>query len=213
MRTAALVFCAALLAPAACRAGEPWVEATDIVHHPFSADFDAGGRLRLSIRSGEIHIVGTSDPKVSVALSGWSSHEEKAKKVKVKFRRNGRDGEMKITGGPSNDLTITVHVPSETDLHARIPFGEVSIERVRGSHDVELHAGDLTIDVGDPKDYGHVDASVNAGDLDGGPFEQYKDGLFRSFKVEGEGRYRLHAHVGAGDLVLEASSRDNAAVR
>jgi hypothetical protein len=213
MRTAALFLCAALAAPAAGRGAQAWVEATDIARQPFSADFGAGGRLRLSIRSGEIHIVGTNDPHVSVALSGRSSHGEKARKLKVRFRRDGRDGEMQIAGGPQNDLTITVRVPSKTDLHARIPFGEVEIQNVHGSHDVEVHAGDLTIEVGDPRDYAHVDASVGAGDLDGGPFNEYKGGLFRSFEKEGEGRLRLHAHVGAGDLTFEASAREKAALR
>lgn len=213
MRTAVLVLSAALLAPACGHAAQPWVQATDIARRPFSADFAAGGRLRLSIRSGEIHIVGTDDPKVSVALSGRSAHGDKAKKLRVKFRADGRDGEMKVSGGPSNDLTITVRVPSETDLHARIPFGEVEIENVHGSHDVEVHAGDLTIEVGDPRDYAHVDASVGAGDLDGGPFAEYEDGLFRSFRKDGDGRLRLHAHVGAGDLTLQSGATEKASLR
>ena len=212
MRTAALVLCAALLVPA-CGHADQWVEATDIVNHPFSADFDAGGRLRLTVRSGEIHVVGTGDSKVSVELSGRKAHEDSAKKVKVRFRRDGRDGELKISGGPNNDLTITVRIPSQTDLRARIPFGDVEIENVHGSHDVEVHAGDLTIDVDDPKDYAHVDASVGAGDLDGGPFSEYKDGLFRSFEKQGEGRLRLHAHVGAGDLRLEPSAPEDGTPR
>jgi hypothetical protein len=209
---AAVVLGAALLAPDGARA-QAWVEATDIANHPFSTDFAAGGKLRLSVRSGEIEVVGTREPKISVDLSGWSAHGEKAKKCKVRFRKTGRDGELKITGGPTNELTITIRVPSETNLYARIPFGDVEIQNVRGSKDVELHAGDLRIDVGDPKDYGSVDASVIAGDLDGGPFEEYHDGLFRSFHTEGGGRYRLHVHVGAGDLTLESNAKTDAALR
>ena len=212
MRSAAVILCAALLTPA-CGRAQPWVEATDIANHPFSTDFAAGGKLKLSVRSGEIEIVGTPEPKISVDLSGWSAHEARAKKVKVRFRKTGRDGEMKVTGGPTNDITITIRVPSQTDLHARIPFGEVEVAKVRGNLDIELHAGDLTVDVGDPKDYAYVDASVIAGDLDGGPFSEYKDGLFRSFEAEGDGRYRLHAHDGAGDLRLESSAHGEAAVR
>ena len=33
-------------------------------------------------------------------------------------------------------------------------------------------------------------------------FGETKDGLFRSFEKTGTGHYRLHAHVGAGDLNL-----------
>ena len=60
----------------------------------------------------------------------------------------------------------------------------------------------MTLGVGKADDYGHVDASVNAGDLDAEPFGVSKGGLFRSFDKHGSGKYRLHAHVGAGDLVL-----------
>jgi len=47
-----------------------------------------------------------------------------------------------------------------------------------------------------------VDASVNAGDVEASPFGESHGGLFRSFKKSGSGKYKLHAHVGAGDLTL-----------
>ena len=214
MRTvAALVFFSALLAPAAGRA-QAWSEATDIAHHPYSVDFPGGGSLRLEVRSGDVEIVGTAESAIRVELSGRNARLERTRKLKVRFRRDGRDGEMKIEGGPHDDLTIIVHVPSETDLHARIPFGDVEVSNVRGDMDVELHAGDLTVRVGDPKDYASVDASVTAGDLNAEPFGESQDGLFRSFRTHGKGRYRLHAHVGAGDLRFESgSSGDAAALR
>jgi hypothetical protein len=67
--------------------------------------------------------------------------------------------------------------------------------------DVELSAGDLNIAVGNAADYSHVDASVMSGDLEAAPFKSH-GGLFRSFEKSGSGRYRLHTHVGAGDLTL-----------
>lgn len=210
MRTAALVLSAALLAPAAGRA-QSWTEATDIAHHPYSVDFPAGGRLRLEVRSGDVQIVGTAEPRMRVELSGRNARLERTRKLRVRFRRDRSDGEMKIEGGPHDDLTIIVHLPSETDLHARIPFGDVDVSNVRGDLDVELHAGDLTVHVGDPKDYASVDASVTAGDLDAEPFGESEGGLFRSFRKHGKGRYRLHAHVGAGDLRFESGASEDAA--
>ena len=47
-----------------------------------------------------------------------------------------------------------------------------------------------------------MDASVLSGDLSGRPFGEEHGGLFRSFEKVGNGKYRLHAHVGAGDLTL-----------
>jgi hypothetical protein len=83
-----------------------------------------------------------------------------------------------------------------------MPFGDLTVEGVSGDKDVELHAGDLNIEVGDANDYRRVDASVNAGDISAGPFGEARDGLFRSFQKTGDGRYKLHAHLGAGDLTL-----------
>jgi len=66
-----------------------------------------------------------------------------------------------------------------------------------------LSAGDLTIEVGNAADYSHVRASVNTGDIDASPFGESRGGLFRSFEKFGKGKYKLMAHVGAGDLTLK----------
>jgi hypothetical protein len=36
-------------------------------------------------------------------------------------------------------------------------------------------------------------------------FKTAKTGLWRSFKTAGPGKYRLHAHVGVGDMTLRTS--------
>ncbi len=198
LRSAFLLACAASLAPL-CVA-QTKLEATDIANHPFSEDFASGGRLQLRVRSGEIHVIGTHENKISVELSGKKAYE--AKKLKVRLERKDGIAEMRISGGPHNDLTITIRIPTNTDLYARIPFGEVHVENIAGNQDVELHAGDLTVALGDSADYSHVDASVITGEVDAAAFGESHGGLFRSFRKEGSGRYRLHAHVGAGQLTL-----------
>jgi hypothetical protein len=187
------------------------VEATDIANHPFSEDFASGGKLRLRVRSGEIHVIGTDDNKISVELSGKKAYD--ARNLKVRLERKGSAADMRISGGPHNDLTITIRIPTNTDLYARIPFGEVHVKNIASNQDVELHAGDLTVDVGDSADYSHVDASVIAGEVDAAPFGESRGGLFRKFHRDGSGRYRLHAHVGAGQLtfVARASARSRGA--
>jgi len=47
-----------------------------------------------------------------------------------------------------------------------------------------------------------LEASVTSGGLEAPPFGKNHLGLFRSFEKSGNGKYRLHAHVGAGDLTL-----------
>jgi hypothetical protein len=203
VRSSFLLACAVLLAPACV--GQTKLDATDIANHPFSEDFAPGGRLRLRVRSGEVHVIGTDQSKISVELSGRNAFD--ARKLTVRLARKGpRSDEMRIFGGPRNDLTITVRIPSNTDLYARIPFGEVHVENVTSNQDVELHAGELIVDVGDPADYAHVDGSVITGEVDAAPFGESHGGLFRSFRKSGSGRYRLHAHVGAGQLTFQRKS-------
>jgi hypothetical protein len=83
-----------------------------------------------------------------------------------------------------------------------MPFGQLEITDITGDKDVQLHAGELILGVGNPADYSRVDASVNSGGLEAPPFGEDHGGLFRSFQKTGNGKYKLRAHVGAGDLTM-----------
>jgi hypothetical protein len=172
----------------------------DLQNHPFAVDFPSGSKLRLHLRSGEFRVVGHTDNKIAVHLAGRNA--DKARELTVEFRRSGNDADLRVSGGPKNELAVTVEVPTSVMLFIRMPAGDLSVEGVSGSKDIELHAGDLNISVGDAADYGHVDASVLSGDLEAPPFHESHGGLFRSFEKHGVGKYTLHAHVGAGDLTL-----------
>jgi hypothetical protein len=188
----------AFLAPAGLSDSELTVK--DLQNHPFAVDFPSGSNLRLHLRSGEFRVVGHSDNRVAVHLSGHNA--DNARDLTVRFRRSDNSADLRVFGGPKNDLKVTIEVPSSAMLLVRMPAGDLSIEGVSGDKDVELHFGDLTISVGNAADYSHVDASVMSGDLEAAPFRESHGGLFRSFEKNGTGKYRLHAHVGAGDLTL-----------
>jgi len=172
----------------------------DLLKHPFAVDFPSGSTLRLHLRSGEFRIVGHSDNRVAVHLSG--SNADNARDLTVRFRRADNTADLRVFGGPKNNLEVTIDVPNSAMLLVRMPAGDLSIEGVSGDKDVELHFGELTISVGNAADYNHVDASVMSGGLEAAPFGESHGGLFRSFEKNGTGKYRLHAHVGAGDLTL-----------
>jgi hypothetical protein len=59
------------------------------------------------------------------------------------------------------------------------------------------------MEIGDPKDYSRIEASVLTGELDLSAIGVEKGGLFRSYKQNGPGKYRLYAHVGSGELDLQ----------
>ena len=166
----------------------------------FEAPLPSGVPLRLYVRSGDIRVVGSDEGKISVDISGKNAH--KIDDVKHRLAILDRSAEFHLSGGPRNDVQITIHLPKNCDLYLRVPAGDVSVEGISGNKDIELHAGDLSIHVGNPGEYSHVDASVNAGDVEASPFGESHSGLFRSFKKSGSGKYKLHAHVGAGDLTL-----------
>ena len=194
-----LVFSIIGIALADQTAGKP-LQVTEVGKDSFQADFVSGGQLRMHIRSGALRVIGSDENKIRVNYSGKNG--SKTRDVTVSLKTIGNYAELRVSGGPHNDFRIEIQVPKNSGLYLRMPAGDLEVNGLTGDKDVEIHAGDMTLGVGKADDYGHVDASVNAGDLDAQPFGVSKGGLFRSFDKHGGGRYRLHAHVGAGDLVL-----------
>jgi hypothetical protein len=177
------------------------IDVKDIENHPFTADFNSGGKLKMYLRSGSFHIVGGSDNKIMVRITGRNAY--RASDMRVQLEGSKDNASLTVSDGPKNDLEVTIEVPRKTGLYVRMPAGNLELHHVTGDKDAELHAGELIIDVGDVGDYSRVDASVYSGGLEASPFGESHGGLFRSFHKEGNGRYHLHAHVGAGDLTLQ----------
>ena len=160
----------------------------------------AGQPLRLDLSAGDYQIkAGDSD---RVVITVHPKHPGDLKKVSYGLNTKGEQAVVKVNG-PRN-FSATIEVPPHVDLTVRLSAGDLSLAGVQGSKDIETHAGDLTVDVVDPQQYGNVDLSVTAGDIDASPFNASKSGLGRSFHQNGPGKYRLHVHCGAGDIRLTA---------
>ena len=170
----------------------------------FEADFASGGALAIHLPSSEAQIKAGEEDKIHVRLENVSDRQ--LSEMEIRFQHDGSNGKLSVEGpaiSANNKLRIVVEVPKVIDLRFRMPFGDITIERLIGNKDIEVHAGDITVNVGAAGDYVHAEASVNSGDLDASPFGVSKSGLFRSFDKDGGGKYRLHVHLGAGDLKLE----------
>ena len=190
-----------LCASAGLAAASGQVRTEGTCDHPFSADIQPGQTIRMHLRSGDIRIRGSAEEKLAVACE--LDNGNPADDVRLSFRSRQGSADLDVRGGPSNHFRLRIAVPRNSNLFVRSPAGALKVEDVTGDKDVELHAGDLQIEVGDAAEYRHADASVVAGDLDGRAFGIRKGGLFRSFsKSNSAGKYRLHAHVAAGDVVL-----------
>jgi hypothetical protein len=164
--------------------------------------FAPGGRISMDLSAGEYEIAGSPDGRIRL---DWSL-EDRSRLDEVHNRIDVRGSEATIsTEGPGNNFEVRIQVPARSNLHVRLTAGELTIKGIEGDKDVELHAGELDIDVMRPEDYRHVDAGIWAGELHATPFRVMKEGLFRSFDWSGTGRYRLHAHLKAGELRLHSA--------
>lgn len=173
----------------------------DLAHHTFYVDFAPRGQIDLRIRPAEIHIIGSDEDRIVVRVAGKQGLD--SKDVQARFEKHGNSGVLEITGGPRNDVTITVQVPRESNLVVRVFAGDVEVRDVVGDKDVELNFGSLRIGVGDATGYSSVKASVSSGEIDAKPFGESRGGLFRSLEKSGIGKYKLKAYVGAGRLSLD----------
>lgn len=164
---------------------------------PIEAKFAPGGRIRMNLCSGGIELIGKDEGRLRVSHEPRRDHE-----VRVRLETSGGQADLKVTGCPNNNFKMTIEVPKSSDLYVRMMAGQLDVQGITGDKDVELHFGQLTMDIGKPDDIRSVAASVNSGDLEAPAYAVSKGGLFRSFERSGPGKYRVRAHVGAGQLEL-----------
>ena len=184
-----LIFCAAVLV-----AQDATFEAVD--KSPLEANFASGGEIRMDLCPAGIDIIGKDSGQIRI------SHDTHRGDVKTRIRVSGDRADVRVADCPHNNFRVTIEVPKSSALHVRMLAGELNVEDVTGDKDVVLHFGQLTMDLGKPDLYAHVEGSVNSGDLEASAFNISKGGLFRSFRQSGPGTYRVYAHVGAGQLTL-----------
>ncbi len=167
-------------------------------------NFVANGRIRMDLSAGEYRISGGADNHIRME---WRTRDgDQLARVKARADVRGTEADITTDAPRNSSFRVTIQVPVRSDLDVRLTAGDLRVERVQGNKDVNVHAGDVNIDVGNPADYRRVEASIWAGDLRAQPFGLSKDGLFRSIEWNGKGPYRLSVHLKAGDLRLYQAS-------
>ena len=157
----------------------------------------AGRTLHLDLSAGGIRIRPSEDDHVKVRYTGARDQDLSA--VRVQFQP-GQEPELCVHHTPKEDFEMEIQVPRAVGLVLRMTAGELDIQGVEGDKDLRLHAGQITVRVGDPLAYGDIQASVWAGEVNPGPFGEAKEGLFRSFERQGPGHYQLRAKLKAGEI-------------
>lgn len=189
----ALIFLLAL-SSATLAAQDAKVEQTG--KSPVEARFAAGGRVHMDLCSSGTELIGTDEAMLRVSYSPERDY------VKVKIEVSGDRADIRVTDCPNNNFQVRIEVPKSSALYVSMMAGQLDVRDIVGDKDIELSFGQLNVDVGKADDYRHVYASVNTGEIDAPAFDVNKGGLFRSFDRNGPGKYRLYAHVGAGQIEL-----------
>lgn len=177
------------------------VETASLDGQPFQTDLNRVTTLRLHLRDGDFRIVAADSSDITIRTEG-KNRDLASKKMKIRLERNGDALDITFSHVPKNECQVTIAIPRETNLYARMRAGDLSVDGIAGDKDLELLAGDLSIRVPDAADYGPVDLSVRFGDVSADQFGSPKGTVGNSLKRDGSGKYRLHAHVFAGDLTL-----------
>ncbi|HEV2399095.1 MAG TPA: hypothetical protein VGS27_19270 [Candidatus Sulfotelmatobacter sp.] len=162
---------------------------------PVEVKFAPGGRVRIDLCPSGVEIIGTDDPVLRV------SYHPGREDVRVRIDGSGDRADVKLTGCP-HPFNARIEIPKLSALYVRMMAGQLDVRDITGDKDIEISFGQLNVDVGNTDQYARVDASVNSGEIKASAFSVQKGGLFRSFDQRGPGNYRLHAHVGAGQVDL-----------
>ena len=176
------------------------LQVVEVGKQPVEVDFRSGGALEMKLCFSGAKIVGVEKNRIRVAYA--STEPRDLSKVTIRVKTSGSEGTVEVSECPHDNFRITLEVPRTLELKVRMTAGQLDVDDVIGSKDFEMTAGEMNVEVGRAEDYATVDGSVTTGEVDAPAFNVNKGGLFRSFERKGPGRYRLHAHVGAGQLTL-----------
>ncbi len=170
--------------------------------HTVEKTFTSGGTIQFHLSPADYKIEPTSGDRIVVRWEGRNADEANAT-VDV----SGSTAMITTHTPHNNGPDFTIQVPAKANLRIHLSVGDMTIDRVEGDLDAEVGVGDLHVNVGDPERYASVEASTKIGDLNAGPFHVTQSGwLGHSFTWTGNGKYRMRAHVGTGDLVLSGST-------
>jgi len=186
-----------------CAAG--WAETVGDCDHPIEAPLRSRADLVIESRPAGITVVGTDAETIRVSCT--VGHDVDPRDYELRFSGTPGYGRLTITGsGPVHNegLEIRIEVPKKTNLRIHTGAGEVRVQGIAGDKDIDLYAGQITIESPSDAAYKRVDASVDIGEVNATAYGVNKGGFFRCFtKNAKDGEYRLRAHVITGQIDLE----------
>jgi len=164
-----------------------------------SADkaFVSGGKVDIHLDAGDYDIRAAADNRVRVTMTGNTGS------ASVDVTVAGTHADVTVKNTPHTSFHCVIEVPKVADVAIRLSAGDLKVEEIAGSKDIEATAGNVTIAAGNANGYSKVDASVKVGDLSAGPFGEAKGAFIsKSVNWSGPGTRTLRASLGAGNLTI-----------
>ncbi len=166
-----------------------------------------GALLTIDSRPAGIEIVGTDQESIRITCK--SDNADSITHTRLHLSGTPTQSTLTIDGEHLNHNSIQIHieVPRKINLRAQMPAGQVTVNEVVGDKDIEIYAGQITINSPHKWNYKDVDVSVSIGQVNAQVYGQDKGGFFNSVhKQSADGEYRLHAHVTTGQIELLGKS-------
>src|SRR5215471_11167659 len=160
--------------------------------------FGSGGIVRLHLEAGGYSIRPSDGDTIAVTCE--ARNPNRLKDVKVEIKASPSVANVYVTNTPNSNFHATIEIPRRSNLWVRLTAGELNVRNIEGDKDLELRAGQVSVAIPRPEDYGLREASVTTGSIEASAFDVSKGGLFRSFRQRGPGKYRLRAYVLAGEI-------------
>lgn len=189
-RTRVAILVALGLASCSSRSDQPQAVK---VEQPFAA----AGSIEMHLEGGDYVVRGAPDERIRVFFGGNTGN------AVAELTTNGTHSNLAIRNTPHNNFRATIEVPKTADLMVHLTGGNLEIAAITGNKEIDSKAGNVQISIPNPNDYASVDASVQVGNLNAGPFGDSASGLSPHLKWSGPGKYGLRANLGAGNLELK----------
>jgi hypothetical protein len=165
--------------------------------------FVPGGTVAMELHGADYRVIPSANDHITIT---YRTNPMNVGNTSIRAGVKGSHASVIVETPSGNGIHVEIGVPAKTNLVARMTAGNLVINGVEGSKDVEANAGNVVLDVVNANQYGPVYASVTSGNLSADPWSTHKGGLLRSFSTNGPGKYGLRVHVGAGNLTLTERS-------
>jgi hypothetical protein len=189
--------CAIMLGLCGCSSNRQETQETNLEKPVADKVFASGGNIEMQLDGGNYVIRPAAEDRIRAAFGGNTGN------AGAEITSNGTQANLAVKDTPQNNFKASIEVPKASNLVIHLKAGNLELRGITGNKDIDSGAGNVEIAAGDPNDYSRVDASVKVGSIDAGAFGKSESGIAPHFTWTGQGKYTLHATLGAGNLELK----------